>query len=222
MMGPPGFAVDGEDGGWGPPGMNGIAGAAGAMGPPGFEGDEGPPGIPGPMGPAGPQAAGDSILSDVVLDATGTLLEVTLGVGVYWFDLTASVFGVGVSLGNNSLTTEESTCTFTGFCTALIGYAGGANPTSAAGVDTNGLVISGFNAAVPSGTYGYHVAGFINVTVAGTFGFRVTELGAPTSVTLKAGSGLLVIPQTSTSVASGGGGGGGLTHPQVLARTLGA
>lgn len=205
--GRPGFdGSDGDDGPWGPPGRDGVIGrdgAAGQPGPPGRDGDDGDQGPQGVPGRDGSPTASVSISSDVALTATPTSLTVTVGVGVYWFDYNALFTVTGA--GNVNID-QDATATFTGEMNASSGSLA-ATPVVGS-TSFSSLPVVANNVSLAS----LRLTGFINVTVAGTFGFKLNTSGAPAVANYFKGSGLIVIPQTSTSAVS--------TPPPITIKTV--
>lgn len=200
--GPPG--AEGDDGAMGFPGPPGATGPAGATGAPGAPGPPGPPGedgvdgMPGPPGPSGPPAAGDSVTTDVVLDTTDAArLFVSVTAGAYWVDVTMMFDVVGGSGADGFLLDDgnDGTIAVTGNLGEVAGDTSTVIAIAAPFPSGAGYAFSGVDGVV-------RLTGFVVVTTAGEIGFTPKVFGTPTSVTLKAGSGFLVIPQTAQSVAS--------------------
>jgi hypothetical protein len=131
-----------------------------------------------------------SVPADVVLDATGTtLMAQAPQAGLYRVNLTWVTAVVGGSAGNGWTLSPSNT---NGLAISSSNYGFSRIEAAAAFAfaipTTNTTFTTSFAA---NGVY--TLTGVVRVTVGGTFGMKFVKTGAPTSATLKAGSGFDVI-----------------------------
>jgi hypothetical protein len=129
----------------------------------------------------------DRVATDVDVAVTTTLLDVTLTPGVYQIDLLAMIEIVGGSSGNGLIVEQDSTLTLAAGQSLSVSVIQGT--AAAEFVAPAGSPVFAFT-GLPSTLL--RIEGTLEVTVSGRFGVRFGKNGSPTSVTLKAGSGLVV------------------------------
>ena len=150
----------------------------------------------------GAAAQGSSVASDTDIVSAGTItLDEVLEVGRYRVSLCVFCDIVGGSGGNGILIDNANSggLTFSATNYAVWAVEGTTPAMFAVLANAANFVFSGYS----SSTGMYRIDGVIDVTVAGTLAFDLAVQGAPTSVTIKAGS--FITATKLDSIASSGG-----------------